>query len=78
MTIERTQLGYVGKWLEAEAIDLGIPASRPPEHLNVSGIRGPGETLFVRRRLATRRGRRCAEYASFAGRQVRLWLEPAP
>lgn len=77
MTIERTQLGYVGKWLEAEASDLGIPASRPPEHLSVSGIRGPGETLFMRKRLIKRRGRSCAEYESHAGRQLRVWLEAA-
>jgi len=75
VTVPRSLLAYVGKWLEAEANDLGFRPTHPPESIAVVGINGPGETMFYRKRITVRRGRRCAEYESFGGRQVRLWLE---
>lgn len=71
--IDRSQLAQVGKWLEGSVAILGF---RMPEAVAVAGIRGPGETMFYLKRQVTRRGRRCAEYQSFAGRQLRVWLDP--
>lgn len=71
--LDRSQFHYVGKALEAEASDLGLPAPGWPIGLALTGL-GVGETMFWFKKLGHIRGRSMVQYESTGGRLLRILI----